>query len=109
MTLASGVNRATRFSLNILLIALSIQIQWAPVALAANNPPPVDHTEPLAPHYRNLQKPTNNGQPTSPGSTANTTVGAGGEIHQTAGGNFPTLTTQQGIPVSFRFQTIRIL
>jgi hypothetical protein len=31
-------------------------------------------------------------------------TGHGGEIHQVAGGDVPVLTTQQGIPVSYRFQ-----
>jgi catalase len=32
--------------------------------------------------------------------TAAGTVGGGGELHQTSGGNIPTMTTQQGVPVS---------
>src|SRR6476661_4431287 len=35
-------------------------------------------------------------------------VGAGGEVHQTAGGNTPVLTTQQGIPVSDDQNSLRI-
>jgi catalase len=33
--------------------------------------------------------------------------GAGGETHQTADGNVPTLTTQQGIPVADDQNTLR--
>lgn len=36
------------------------------------------------------------------------TTGAGGEVHQTAGGNIPVLTTQQGIPVSDDQNSLRI-
>src|SRR6476661_5439853 len=36
------------------------------------------------------------------------TIGAGGEVHQTAGGNTPVLTTQQGIPVSDDQNSLRI-
>lgn len=36
------------------------------------------------------------------------TVGAGGEVHQTAGGNIPVLTTQQGIPVADDQNSLRI-
>jgi catalase len=35
-------------------------------------------------------------------------TGAGGEVHQTAGGNTPVLTTQQGIPVSDDQNSLRI-
>ena len=42
-----------------------------------------------------------------PGS-GDTLRGAGGEIHQTAGGDLPVLTTQQGIPVSDDQNTLRI-
>ncbi len=34
--------------------------------------------------------------------------GAGGELHQTAGGDVPVLTTQQGIPVSDDQNTLRV-
>ncbi|MGH6886817.1 MAG: catalase, partial [Geminicoccales bacterium] len=34
--------------------------------------------------------------------------GSGGELHQLAGGNVPTLTTQQGIPVSDDQNSLRI-
>jgi catalase len=46
-----------------------------------------------------LTKPTNNGGPGT-AQTVDSTTGAGGEIHQTSSGDIPTLTTQQGIPVS---------
>ena len=36
------------------------------------------------------------------------TTGAGGEVHQTAGGNTPVLTTQQGIPVSDDQNSLKI-
>jgi catalase len=36
------------------------------------------------------------------------TVGAGGEVHQSAGGNTPILTTQQGIPVSDDQNSLKI-
>ena len=42
-----------------------------------------------------------------PGS-GDTLRGAGGEIHQTAGGDLPVLTTQQGIPVSDDQNTLRL-
>jgi hypothetical protein len=35
-----------------------------------------------------------------PQSTREATIGRGGELHQTAGGASPVMTTQQGIPVS---------
>ena len=38
----------------------------------------------------------------------NVTTGAGGEVHQTAGGNTPVLTTQQGVPVSDDQNSLRI-
>ena len=40
--------------------------------------------------------------------TAQTNVGSGGELHQTAGGNVPQLTTQQGVPVSDDQNSLRI-
>ena len=36
------------------------------------------------------------------------TTGAAGEVHQTAGGNIPVLTTQQGIPVSDDQNSLKI-
>jgi catalase len=36
----------------------------------------------------------------TPSADAGVTVGTGGETHQTAGGQTPALTTQQGVPVS---------
>jgi len=36
------------------------------------------------------------------------TTGAGGERHQTAGGDFPVLTTDQGIPVSDNQNSLRV-
>ena len=36
------------------------------------------------------------------------TTGAGGEVHQTAGGDTPVLTTQQGIPVADDQNSLRI-
>jgi catalase len=36
------------------------------------------------------------------------TTGAGGEVHQIAGGNIPVLTTQQGIPVSDDQNSLKI-
>ncbi|MGQ0501633.1 MAG: catalase [Panacagrimonas sp.] len=38
----------------------------------------------------------------------NPEVGHGGEVHQTAGGDVPTLTTQQGVPVSDDQNSLRI-
>lgn len=35
-------------------------------------------------------------------------IGTGGEVHQTAGGTTPVLTTQQGIPVSDDQNSLRI-
>ncbi|MBV8706889.1 MAG: catalase [Acidobacteriaceae bacterium] len=42
---------------------------------------------------------------TSPGSDV---IGNGGELHQTAGGDVPPLTTQQGVPVSDDQNSLRI-
>ena len=35
-------------------------------------------------------------------------IGAGGEVHQTAGGDTPVLTTQQGIPVADDQNSLKI-
>ncbi|WP_373532537.1 catalase [Vampirovibrio sp.] len=51
-------------------------------------------------------KPTNNGSPAS--GSPQTIIGTGGELHQTAGSNLPTLTTQQGIPVSDDQNSLKI-
>jgi catalase len=40
--------------------------------------------------------------------TEEAVVGTGGEIHQTAGGDVPALTTQQGVPVSDDQNSLRI-
>ena len=37
---------------------------------------------------------------TTKSATADTTTGNGGELHQSAGGSHPALTTNQGLPVS---------
>src|ERR1700722_16096115 len=42
------------------------------------------------------------------GKDAERTLGSGGETHQIAGGDVPTLTTQQGIPVSDDQNSLRI-
>ena len=52
-------------------------------------------------------EPTDKGtQATS--ATITSAVGAGGELHQTAGGKIPTLTTEQGTPVSDNQNTLRV-
>src|ERR1700722_11779473 len=42
------------------------------------------------------------------GKDAERTLGSGGETHQIAGGDVPTLTTQQGIPVSDDQNSLRV-
>ena len=49
-----------------------------------------------------------NGHVTAQYADQQVTTGAGGEVHQTAGGNTPVLTTQQGIPVSDDQNSLRI-
>ena len=62
------------------------------------------------------KKRTNNGKTNQTGNDRVTAqyadqqvaTGAGGEVHQTAGGNTPILTTQQGIPVSDDQNSLKI-
>ena len=53
-------------------------------------------------------KRTDNDHVTAHYADQEVTIGAGGEVHQTAGGNTPVLTTQQGIPVSDDQNSLRI-
>jgi catalase len=71
----------------LVITAASVMLQGLPVAYA------VDANKFVSPGA------TNEG-PSTAGRSAGITKGTGGETHQTAGGNLPTLTTQQGIPVS---------
>lgn len=49
-----------------------------------------------------------NGSAQSYGQPINVNKGNAGETHQTAGGNIPTLTTQQGVPVSDDQNSLRL-
>jgi catalase len=49
-----------------------------------------------------------NGGKTAQYADQNVTVGHGGEVHQTAGGDTPVLTTQQGIPVADDQNSLKI-
>ncbi|MFX4531921.1 catalase, partial [Acinetobacter baumannii] len=40
--------------------------------------------------------------------TVVTTVGTGGELHQSAGADLPTMTTQQGVPISDDQNSLRV-
>ena len=53
-------------------------------------------------------KQAGNGRVTAQYADQQVTTGAGGEVHQTAGGNTPVLTTQQGIPVSDDQNSLKI-
>ena len=48
------------------------------------------------------------GRKTAHYADAEVTVGTGGETHQTAGGDMPVLTTQQGIPVADDQNSLRV-
>jgi catalase len=49
-----------------------------------------------------------NGRKTEQYADQSVTTGAGGEVHQTAGGDTPVLTTQQGIPVGDEQNSLKI-
>ncbi len=53
-------------------------------------------------------KPAVNDHVTTQYADQNVTIGTGGEVHQTAGGTTPVMTTQQGIPVSDDQNSLRI-
>jgi catalase len=53
-------------------------------------------------------RPNGNGRKTVQYADQNVIVGAGGEVHQTAGGGTPVLTTQQGIPVADDQNSLKI-
>src|SRR5687768_10449090 len=53
-------------------------------------------------------KPAVNNRVTAQYADQQVATGAGGEVHQTAGGTTPVLTTQQGIPVSDDQNSLKI-
>ncbi len=82
----SQFNRSSYIALMTLFAATSLNLMMFPSVYAANNAPPitVDAKD---------QGTRATGQPV-------TTVGNGGETHQSTVDNLPTLTTQQGTPIS---------